>query len=67
MDLLEEKEIIKKIKDPTNNEFTSSDLELFTEDDIINSTDEEKQKYIKYYENNIEKELDDLNKKLKQK
>ena len=67
IDLFTQKEINKKIKDPSDSEFTSSDLNLFTSDDIVNSTPEEKKKYLDYYAKKIAQDLDDLEEELKQK
>ncbi len=67
IDLFTEKEIKKNIKDPKNLDFVSSNLELFNEEDLLNASDEEKQWYINYYKEKTEKDLLDLEDKLKQK
>ena len=60
------KEIAKKIKDPSDLDFMSSDLDLFSSNDILNSTEEEKENYKNHYKKIIEDDLNVLKDELNQ-
>ena len=59
------KEIEEKIKNPSNS-LWGSDLELFTEKDLEEASDEKKESYKEYYKEKLLEEIEQLTKKLEE-